>query len=474
MIQFRQSEFEDILHGMASNDKSAQDVAYEMIDETRDFHQEVVLTGSTVNNLSVNAFYWATRSLLGVAFDSNYSKVFGSMMHYGTEFLHKHKINTGKRPPLRDALLAMAKKGRKLYYGELPESAKDKSAKDYMPLKALYTEAKAFMHLYYEQVAPSASPVEVERRIKYPLAADDGMPLNILLSGQFDRRDRVKMHDVLSDMVVDLKTSKMNIYGEKVEDPELERLHEELQEASKKLTRDDKVKRLEENLRVAKRNPSKSELQKELEASIKAARKKVDAKRTPEEDRAEAQRLIDETDPKVAAEIERIERQHEVNLKAAEDALRHYQLQREQDQADRIEQLQKEIEPLQAKVDALQYENDCEAARKRYGKQLAFYALLIMLVDGIEVKYGRIELLLRQAVPKIRVFEFSIEKEVRELVKEIATIVELIELWRNGTPARLLFRPNRDTYIGQELMKIVDNMQVDEEDDQDESFQAAA
>ncbi|HQS67821.1 MAG TPA: hypothetical protein PLM93_11610 [Sulfuricurvum sp.] len=54
MINFSQDSLIDILSGLSNQDKTPQDVLYEMIDETRDYYQEVVLTGSTINSLSIN------------------------------------------------------------------------------------------------------------------------------------------------------------------------------------------------------------------------------------------------------------------------------------------------------------------------------------------------------------------------------------------------------------------------------------
>lgn len=464
MFQFTQEEYEDLLHGMSNSDKDPLSLTYELIDETRDFYQEIVLTGSSINALSVNPFFWATKQLLGVSFNSNYNMIIGDMVHAAVETMHLHFLEHGEHPDIRTALVEAAKKGRYGYYNFLPDSARDKSKKEYRSLRSLYFEAKPMFELYCREILPHTHPIECERRMNHQLTDDDGNPLNIRMSGKFDRRDRIYIADKqYAECVVDVKTSKTNIRGEIIEDQELDELKVQLKEASKKPKKDERTLALEDAIRITKRKPAKSETQKELELKIRDAKKLIKAKRTSDEDRAQAESDLALFEQQLESEIERISSEHEKAIIEAEADLAEYLSQREKERQEKIDTIQAKIDPLQELLDALQYENDCLAAKKKHGKQLAFYALLIMILDGIEVKYGRIELIIRHKEPEVRVFEFSIEDEVKKLINEIDTITELIALWRSGTPSRLLFRPNPDTYIGSELMELIDSIEAMDE-----------
>lgn len=451
MIQFNQEELSDALYGLSSKNKSPQSVLYEMIDEMRDYDPEIVLTGSTINSLSVNAFYWATKTLLGVSFESNFSMVFGDLCHGFVQFCNQNTIH-GRITDPRKAFIFAAKKGRYSYYKRIPAKARLSSAKDHKSFNKIYKEAKPLCQLFYDTIHPTLKPIACENRLKYLLADETGTPLNIMLSGQYDF--------IEVDTVSDLKTSKFNITGELVEDRVLDKLEADLKELQKKPTKDDHEKQLEQNVKDASKKSPKSELQEVLENQIKASNKILNAKRPTDEEKAEAQSIIDSCQSQLNDEIQRIEKEYLINIQNAQLALDAYITSKEIERIRQIDEIESIVAPLREQINQLQYHNDCMEAKKKHGKQLAFYALLELLINGRNISKGRVILMVRTKIPKIREFVFDIQDELNELIGELDDIIGLINLWRSGVSARFLFRPNRDTYIGSELMDLIDAVKI--------------
>lgn len=461
MIQFDQDSLSEILAGLSNQKKSPQDVIYEMIDETRDYYQEVVLTGSTINSLSINPFFWATKALLGVSFNSNINMVFGDICHSFVQFCNQNKLDD--RPTdFKEGLLFAIKKGRISYYKNIPIEKRLSTNKDYKSLFAIYKEVKVICSLFFKNIHPTTSPISVEKRLKYQLVDETDRPLNILLSGQYDWMEE--------GIMVDLKTSRFNIMSETLVDETLEEYKDELKALQKKMAKDDKEKQLEQNVKDANLKPSKTELQESLEFQIKESNKILKLKRPTDEEKAQAQEIIDSCEKQLDEEFKKIATEQQSAIFTAEVQLKAYVSSIEAQAQRRIEKLELIIQPLQEDLDRRQHFNDSKIAKKKHGKQLALYALLEMLINGRKIVTGRVVLFLRNKIPRVRVFEFNIEDEIKRLVGEISDIVELINLWRSGTPSRILFRANHDTYIGSELMNILEAIEASE--DSEEEFVA--
>lgn len=454
-MTFNLDEFIDILNGMSSMTKTPQDVLFELIDETRDYHQEIKLTGSTIGALSSNALYWAVKALLGVSFDSNFRVVFGNICHGFVQYLNERTIEGNPIDPKR-ALIYAIKKGRFSYYKQIPQSIRDKKdAKEYRSFKSLYDEAKPLCLTYLDTIHPRMKPIAAEIRLNYILADNDGNPLNITLSGQYDY--------IEEDCVTDLKTSKTDIKGEIVDDPVLEQSEKELRELQKKPTKDDFEKQLEQNVKDASKKPTKSELQEALETQIKSSNKILQAKRPSDEEKAEAQGIIDSCQKQLDEEIQRIETEHQIKMQSAQITLDNFVTSKETRRLEKIVELESFITPLREHIDRLQYHNDCLEAKKKHGKQLALYALLELLINGRKITKGRVVLMVRTKIPRVREFTFDIQDEVNKLIAEIDDIIGLVNVWRSGVSARYLFRPNRDSFIGSELFKIIDAINITED-----------
>lgn len=449
-------EFEDMLHGL-SFDENPEHIVHELIDETRDYHQEITLRPSGLVEFLDNSLAWATKQILNVQFPSSYSTIFGDICHSSADYCYTHLIRHGTIPPLEKALIAGIKKGRNSYYKFLPEKLRDKNLDDYRSLLSIYKEAKVLFSIYYDQVIPNQNPTACEQTMSYQIVDESGAPLNIKLKGTFDRMEE-------GNVVVDMKTSRFSITGEIVSDDKLDGLKQELKEIQLKPKKDEKQIELEDLIKLAKRKPLKSDKQIDIETKIKDSKKVLTLKRSSDNDKTEAEKLLLELGLKLQKEIDNINLTHEQFISSAEHELEEYLNTIVQIQQDKIKALKIEIEPLQSKVDELQYINDCKAAKDKHGKQLAAYALLYLLVYGVCITEARVELLVRRKIkPYVKSYQFNIEEEIDLIIDEIDTILDVIALWRDGTPSRLLFRINPETFRGSDLLESIKSARQQDE-----------
>lgn len=107
------------------------------------------------------------------------------------------------------------------------------------------------------------------------------------------------------------------------------------------------------------------------------------------------------------------------------------------------------------------YENeknlaDLESCKQQYGFQVALYSLMYMIVHGIEIKKVRLEIIIKNKVPTIQIFEWKLDDETLKVAEEaIQMVVSTIEAFYDGVSSSLLFRPNPYTFYGSETNEFI-------------------
>jgi hypothetical protein len=223
---------------------------------------------------------------------------------------------------------------------------------------------------------------------------------------------------------------------------------------------------LEEELKLAKRRPRDSEALTELKAALKEQGKIIKAKRTSEEDRESAQLRAAELDEEIKELEDLKEKTWLANLGTVETKLEAYRRELEDSRNAKIQALEKEIEPLQQKLDEEQYVNDCEAARRKHGLQLAAYALLAQIVTGKQIDKGVIELVVRyKDEPKCFTYEFDLTDYKLMLDEQLEIMISTIKAYRSGVDPSILFTLNPETFRGSELTEMIFNIRDLEDED---------
>lgn len=374
----------------------------EMIETNK--HRPVTIRPSGIVEFLDNSLSWATKQLLGVNFGGSEATVLGTAVHASAEYGYKSILAGENLPSIEECGLAI-EASIEAEYGWIdnPEMTKEE----------MITEAKRLFAVYYSDVMPNANPVAAEER--FVLEGWDG----IELAGTTDRIER-RLDGKLA--ITDLKTSKQNIYGKRAYGMDaLDVLRAKFKELSK----------------LSEKNAPKAEEIKEAQKVVKEIQRKLGLKKTTNEERIELEAQLKYADAIVYAFLEEVNMWMDgVNIERDE--------------------LQAKINQIAPAIEQQQYQNDCIAAMHKHGLQLASYAFLYEAATGTEINWGRIEVIVKyNPIPIVRILEFPLTAYKRECALAVDLMVETIQALRSGTPARILFRLNPETFRGSELTDMV-------------------
>lgn len=104
---------------------------------------------------------------------------------------------------------------------------------------------------------------------------------------------------------------------------------------------------------------------------------------------------------------------------------------------------------------------DLLAAKKQYGLQIAFYALIYMILNPNKIiNKLRVEVLVKTKNPYMQIFTWDFnELEIDRASEELISCVEVVEALLDGTDSSLLFRSNSYSYIGEDTIKLIDEVE---------------
>jgi len=421
-----------MLHHYELQDLLTHHTIYELLSES--MQNPIVIRPSSINEFFDNSLSWAAKQILGVIFPSSPEAIIGSALHYAVE-LGFRRLKSGETFSLEDGLSAIA-----LYIKEQWKFVEEES----LTQEETINEAQRLFRIYYPLIPRQADSVLVaEERFEVPLDEER----NIWVAGTVDRVEECDE----GLCVVDIKTTKNAIYGEKAQEPK-ELI--ELKESLKKVQMDIKAlkikapKHLLNQILLRKVVDRLKNLLAKNEEAVKNLQNNIkEAKKAKDEEFV--QQMQEELKNKKAL-VSKLKRR----LKNREELLNKLP---QYEELKRVEQeLQDKIAPLQEEVDRQQHLTDCEKAKERYGLQLAAYALLFEIATGKKVNRGKIELILRQKKAKLKIYEFDIEDLKIKVDRAIEQIMKVLKAFKDGVDPEILFRLNPNTFRGQELTKLLE------------------
>lgn len=396
----RMSKLKEIL--TASKHQHPLHTVWGMMEEAANNH--ITIRPSGIVEFLDNPFSWAVKQIVGVISPSSEATVLGTAVHAAAEFGYRAILDNQGLPSVSECAFAIDESLKSEYkWLENPS----------MTIEQMTAEAIRLFTVYHAEVMPNANPLAAEAN--FVLEAWE----QIKLAGT---TDRIEKRADGSLAITDIKTSAKNLSGEKVDgSDELKAMRQRLKELNK----------------LSERHAPDYDALKENGKIVKDIQRKLGLKKTTEEEKATLQVDLEE------AEATQAELQGEVD-KWLEG------VQEERDQ------LQAEIDRIAPDVEQRQYQSDCLAAMHKHGLQLASYAFLYEAATGQTIDWGRIEVIIKyDPIPVVKVLEFPLAVYKRECAMAVDLMVETIEALRAGTPARLLFRMNPETFRGSELTDMV-------------------
>lgn len=393
----------------------------------------IFLSGSSFTAAAANPIHFIMQKALKVFFGLNAKLIIGSAYHKALERAFAYKIATGKTVRMGVAIREIVK----YIHGEYPKIKADQRAE--VSKQELIQEAIRLYKVYHKHQLPNNTPQEVEVFMSLPAPMEMlRNPENagkIFLSGAFD----VMLGDDDGILIMtDAKTSDKRISGSVDMDPKLVEYKNELSAAKAELSKVTKVIEkfagVEEEIAEKQTELMETELDLAVALEKKKAHKALDNK-------------IERISKIITTLGENLKQRIEAEKKAAAIW-------------PEIENLEEVIAPLQEIYDEEKAEADLIECRKRHGQQLAFYALLYMILYGKEVKRVRIENMVKSAVPELQVFEWELDEfELMRAEEEIQSNITLIEMVLDGEDPMVLFRLNTTSYIGDETIKFFDEVE---------------
>lgn len=121
----------------------------------------------------------------------------------------------------------------------------------------------------------------------------------------------------------------------------------------------------------------------------------------------------------------------------------------------RIDEISVTASKLEEEYQKLCYQEFCKQAEKKYGLQLAVYAMLYEANFGTVINKARIELLIKNQTPKFEIYEFELTNMKNISNYQLEILEETISLWRKGISSKVLFNYNNSTFFGEELKEII-------------------
>lgn len=409
--------------------------------ETKKADFSVNVRGSSLVGFSNNSLDFALKQFLGVNYGSNENTIVGTAVHEGADYAYKHKMETNNIPLLDDCLEVVYETCEK----QLEYINPDK--RDKVSLDKLKDTAKRCFTVYYPEIRKNVAIASEESfSIDANYSDDTSNSLlmykknvgKIALTGTLDRIYKKDNILILSD----LKTSSKRISGYVEANPLFSKYSNEAKALNEEKIRLEKV--------IDKFAHSQEKIE-EIKSFIVEQEKLLEEKEKEKKPTTRVSKKIDTQ----KTELEK----WETHLKNFESAIS------QKDQIDiRLSELDKLIKPLKREYAIEKQKADLAVAKKRYGHQLAFYAIGAMATnkDFANIKKLRVEVVIKTEEPYVQVFEWDLTEEIIDEVAElIKTIISNIELVIEGIDPLVCFRLASETYIGSDTITLFDEIKLE-------------
>lgn len=406
---------------------SSIDDIYELLRNARNSKKVWTHRGSSTSTFLANPLHYAIQQGLGLDFQGNEKTLFGSSVHEAIDYAYKqptHRVGLAIRSLIEKALC--------IYNGMTLE------VQNTFDIADTIKEAIKAFKLYKKEVIPFNRMVASEQFMELMVPLDFlKNPLNegkIKLAGTLDRVYEVDGVYELGDT----KTSSSKISA--------------------------KVEKSEE---LIKWEYKKGALVKQIEGYEKTIKKFVNAevkinefgkqlvenKAALEDSKAngKATKAIENKIDKLYRDIATWEE----NLEDKQIATNAISIIKKD-----IEKQEEKFKPLLEEYQALKKEADLKECIKRHNLQVAFYAILYMILYGIEIKKAKIEVIVRtKKGPEIQIFEWDLDDEALDKANSaLQMVIQTIEAYFDGVEPSLLFRPNPFTFYGTETNDLLESL----------------
>lgn len=406
---------------------SSVDDIYELLRNARNSKKVWTHRGSSTTTFLANPLHYAIQQGLGLEFQGNEKTLFGSSVHEAIDYAYKHPTH---RVGL--AIRTLIEKALCIYNGMTLEVQNTFNIAD-----TIKEAIKAFK-LYKKEVIPFNRMVASEQFMELIVPLDFlKNPLNegkIKLAGTLDRVYEVDGVYELGDT----KTSSSKISA-KVEKSE-ELIKWEYKKGAL-------VKQIESYEKTIK---------KFVNAEVKInefGKQLVENKAALEDSKAngKATKAIENKIDKLYRDIATWEE----NLEDKTIATNAISIIKKD-----IEKQEEKFKPLLEEYQALKKEADLKECIKRHNLQVAFYAILYMILYGIEIKKAKIEVIVRtKKGPEIQIFEWDLDDEALDKANNaLQMVIQTIEAYFDGVEPSLLFRPNPFTFYGTETNDLLESL----------------
>ncbi|MFY4796961.1 hypothetical protein ACOTVS_10580 [Aliarcobacter butzleri] len=438
--------------------------------------------GSSFISFEANSLDYAIKQFLKVRYPSNENTILGNAVHAGADFGYKFFLETGKYPKRRNCIKTVIDKVQKDYQFIDPDKINEVSWRE-----IAFEAVKCFKVYWWEML--KNHPIESEKSLL--MEVPESMLQNqknkgkIRFSGTLDRILRTLDG---KKILTDLKTSKKRISAGIEHSEELSKLIDkeanlvnDLKLIDKEIENLKKLEEKQEELEVSFWDTHSllginvftniSLLEKDLkekESAEKINEKAIDKIKTQIEEMEsyvidyeltnENVSLYDSNTDKVQSpkrlitKLDKLleDRKSQEKISFDEISKRRSRIKSE------LDEVSLQIEPLKKEHSVKVRNGEIEAAKTQYGVQLAFYAMLYMIIHKERIDRLRVEIVVKNKKPFVQVIEWDLDPTYMRLAYEkIQTTVSTIEAVLNGIDPMILFRANSTSYIGDDTNKLL-------------------
>lgn len=410
------------------NKVSSIDDIYELLKEARKTRKIWTHRGSSTSTFLANPLHYAIQQGLGLEFQGNEKTLFGSSVHEAIDYAYK---NPTHRMGL--AIKSLIDKALCIYNG-----MDDEVKATFEIVKTIKQAIKAFK-LYKKEVIPENRMVSSEQYMELMVPAQFlKNPLNegkIKLAGTLDRV--YSKNDVYE--IGDTKTSSSKISANVEKSEEIKKWEwkkggllkqiESFEKTIKKfINAEQKINDLQTTLNeqeIARQDAfANGRATKAIDNKIEKLHKDIAKWQENLEEVQIAKNAISIINQEITKQEEKIKPQLEEYLKSKQEA-------------------------------------DLKECIKRHNFQVAFYAILYMILYGIEIKKAKIEIIVRKKCGgvEIQIFEWDLDEEsLNKASNALQMVIHTIEAYFEGVEPALLFRPNPFTFYGTETNELLENI----------------
>lgn len=119
------------------------------------------------------------------------------------------------------------------------------------------------------------------------------------------------------------------------------------------------------------------------------------------------------------------------------------------------------LPPLYDRWEAEKIESDLFKAKEQHGQQLAFYALLQMILFGRKITHLRIENMVKTEQPYLQIFEWELtDYEMQKAEEQIRVFVKRLEMFIEGVDPLVLFPVDNMSWIGTEANLLIREAEI--------------